>query len=401
MASGPADDVLRSRSSPVLSRLGAVLRELDPPRWIELVEDHQTDKFANLLADLRDEYSTTGDGKRITSGYAYIGMEPAIAWSYACQDRLYPVMRQSIESFASRWSTVRPSLAAARYHYVSLGPGDGQKDAVILRDLQQNNVDLCYVPVDTSTDMLRLAVHDLMIQLPLSAENILSLPLDFSAPDNIATLRRMLAGLFDDTPVLFSLLGNTLANFDDDIDLLRMLAKDMLRPQDRLLLEVATTPDLDEHLADEAAYEYKRSQSFGEFVTSALRRYTNLNIKKDSVLYKGSVEDDHSLLIKMIYQNQTDDEIQIQLPAGDPVCFRPNDTIRLLLTRKYTKQAIDSLLDASGVSTIDSFHADFAAAPRRPRFGMDLMILASQPKEVEPEEAPLQETSPANNIWSR
>lgn len=393
MAAG-SDDA-HDHSSPILSRLGAVMGGLEPPRWVELVED-QTDKFANLLADLRDGFSTTGDGKRITSGYAYMGMEPAIAWSRACEDRLYPVMRRSIESFAKRWSTVRPSLGSDGYHYVSLGAGDGHKDAVILRDLLSDNPDVCYIPVDTSTDMTGIAVRHLMVQLQpaLRGDHVLSLPLDFSVPDKIVELRRALDQLFGDAPVLFSLLGNTLANLDDDTKLLRALTRDLLRPHDRLLLEVATTGDLDEQLAGEAAAEYRRSNSFGEFVTSALRRYTNLNVHKDSVLYTGSVERDHALLVKMIYQNQTGAEVPIQLPEGSPVRFRPDDTIRLLLTRKYTKQAIDTLLAASNVSTVDSLHADFAVE-RRATFGMDLMVLAARQEEEPPDDGP------AALIWRR
>src|SRR5262249_55816300 len=85
--------------------------------------------------------------------------------------------------------------------------------------------------------------------------------LGFSAPENVAELRRLLHGMFGDEAILFSLLGNTLANFKNDTELLRMFAGQLLRPQDRFLLEVATTQRLSDILAQEAAEEYERSRT--------------------------------------------------------------------------------------------------------------------------------------------
>lgn len=95
-----------------------------------------------LTGDFR-RISTTGDGKRIKSGFSYLGTESAIAWVNACRDPLYPVMKESIESFDLRWCSIRPSLAGETYHYVSLGSVNGQKDAVILQDFRRDNANLC------------------------------------------------------------------------------------------------------------------------------------------------------------------------------------------------------------------------------------------------------------------
>jgi len=392
----PCGDGLLYELSPVLSGLDSVLGQTDSPRWIEFVGEDQADKFATVMDDLRRRHSTTGDGKRIISGYSYVGVEPTIAWANACRDRLYPVMKQSIESFDRRWASVRPSLGAVPYHYVSLGPGDGQKDAVILQDLRRDNAQLCYVPVDTSTEMLRLAVRDLIRQLKFSGKRILSVPLDFSAQDNATELRRLLTGLFGDTPVLFSLLGNTIANFDDDVELLGMLATELLRPQDRFLLEVATTPRLDADLATKAAAEYELSRSFGEFVISALRRYTDLHVDTENLLHQGTVEGDRALLVKIIYQNQTGEDILITLPDRANVRFGRDDTIRLLITRKYGQEGLGALLADSGVRMVRSTHLDFAAAHNRSQFGMDLMILANQPDRVVVPAGP----TLADDVWS-
>lgn len=137
--------------------------------------------------------------------------------------------------------------------------------------------------------MLRLRVYALTRQLKLSRNRILPVQPDFSSQDNVTELRRLLHGLFGEEAVTFSLLGNKITNFDNDTELLRTLAEQLLRPQDRLLLEVATTRQLDDKLAQKAAEEYERSRTFREFITSALIYYTDLRMDMDSVLYQGSV----------------------------------------------------------------------------------------------------------------
>ena len=362
------------------------------PTWLELVRGDQTDKFANLMADLRLKYSPTGDGKRITCGYAYMGLEPALAWENACRDLLYPVMRQSIESFAGRWHSIRASLEAGPYHYVSLGPGDGQKDGVILTDLRRD-ADSWYVPVDSSTEMLRLAVRQLIVRQDLPSTRVLALPWDFSVHDDVVDLRAVLTSAFGPTPVLFSLLGNTLANFDDDAGLLVLLADKLLRPQDRLLLEVATTPDLTENLARHAAAEYESSGSFGDFVTSALRRYTDLCVDKDSVEFTGGVEGDHALLVKMNYRNQTGADVTITLPSRDRVPFKTNDTIRLAVSRKYAASGLDKMIVDSGLTTVGDWRSEFTGTGHG--FGLALRMLARNPDEAPPA------STLADQLWNR
>lgn len=374
--------------SPVLSGLEKLLRKTDFPWSLVLIGEDQAGKLGTLTGDLRREVSTTGDGKRIPSGFSYLGTEPAIAWANACQDRLYPVMRQSIESFDPRWRSIREILDGKHYHYVSLGPGDGQKDKVILRDLRHDNPQLCYVAVDMSTEMLRLGVPPVISELNLSRSRVLSVQLDFSSWDNVAELRHMLNELFGEEAVLFSLLGNTMANFDKDTELLKVLAE-LLRPQDRFVLEVATTRQLSDTLAQEAAEEYGRSRTFREFITSALMHYTDLRVDVDgSVLFQGSVEAERALLVKVIYQNRTRRDIRIMLPDRTGVSFPRQDTIRLVVIRKYIRDHLESLLADSGVHVLDSSHFDFGGSAHNGLgFGMDLLVLAAGAETSPPNDA--------------
>ena len=85
-----------------------------------------------------------------------------------------------------------------------------------------------------------------------------------------------------DEPILWGLLGNTAANFEDDFELIERLAR-LLRPQDRLMLEVATTSELAADVSERSSTEYLRSKAFCEFVTSALHQHTDLPINMDYV----------------------------------------------------------------------------------------------------------------------
>ncbi|NJL81754.1 MAG: hypothetical protein HC917_28820, partial [Richelia sp. SM2_1_7] len=65
----------------------------------------------------------------------------------------------------------------------------------------------------------------------------------------------------ENNPVLFSLLGNTLANFENDTEVLQILSK-LMRSEDKFLIEVAATKDLNHQALQDAVNEYDNSKSF-------------------------------------------------------------------------------------------------------------------------------------------
>src|SRR5215469_278120 len=96
-----------------------------------LVGEDQSKKLATLTNNLRGKVSTTGDGKKISSGFSYWGIGPTLAWMLACNDPFYMVMKESIETFPDRFVQILRHIQE-NYHYVSLGVGTGQKDREIL-----------------------------------------------------------------------------------------------------------------------------------------------------------------------------------------------------------------------------------------------------------------------------
>ncbi|MER5268301.1 L-histidine N(alpha)-methyltransferase [Actinosynnema sp. NPDC002837] len=373
--------------------LARAIDESDFAWSLVLVGEDQRDKLAALTSDLLGKPSTSGDGKQIASGYAYWGIGPTIAWAHACADPFYLVMKQSLDSFTRRWGRVRGRIGEG-FHHVSFGVGTGHKDRLVLEHLLERNPGLLYVPVDMSSEMLRLGTQEATHRVGLRGHRVVPVQLDFSLRDNLAELRELIHRLVGDEPVLYSLLGNTLANFDHDDELLANLTA-LVRPQDLFLLEVATTEALNDDLAQDAVEEYARSRAYREFVTSSLLHNTDLTINVDAVQFRGAVEGDRALAVKVVYQNQTGGDIMMMLPDRNRVPFPDRDTIRLYLTRKYARKALDGIVREAGMRKVTGTHSDFGVPRSSQGFGMDLLLLAPG----EPVPAPRTDDNVADVIW--
>ena len=378
----------------ILRRLERIIEETDFAWSLCLVGEDQSRKLADLINDLKRPISATGDGKQVVSGYSYWGIEPTIAWQHACNDPYYPVMKDGIDSFARRWRKVQSLLAEQKYHYISLGPGTGEKDRTVLGYLQPHHPDMFYVPVDMSAEMLRICVQPMNV-LPYIRQfrrQLLPVQLDFSVEENVEELAGLRRRLVGDESVLFSLLGNTAANFEDDVELIARLSRQLLRPQDLLMLEVATVSDINSETARSAANEYEQSRAFREFVTSSMHQHTDLPIDMDSVVFEGIEESDRSILIKVIYRNQSGRDQSMILPDRTVVAFPDKDTIRLLITRKYRRSALEADLSSSAhLSVVGAAHTGSAIRGSAHRFGLDLMLLSYQGSGGRPATTPVRD----------
>ncbi len=332
-----------------------------------LLGQDQTEALAVLDRALAGD-PETGAGKRVPSGLSYWGLGPTNAWVSACDDP-HLVMRRpgrSLQSFHRSWTKLWPHLSDQGYHHVSLGPGTGKKDRIVLEALMSQHPDLLYVPVDMSIDMLKQCldatdgVSPTMQTFPVN--------LDFSNIFNIGELRTLMNQLVGSEPILYSLLGNTLANFDDDRELLHNVGE-LLRPQDRLALELAVTEELAgrERLAWR---EYSGSTRFKEFVTATLRQNSDISIPdpSEAVRFHGVVEPGHAIRVEVYYDAVDSATI---LLSNAPIRFPAGDTIRLLLTRKYAVDGIDAMLDFCVLDEVA-----YATSRMEDGFGIRLMLLA-------------------------
>ncbi len=338
------------------------------------VGEDQASKLGTLTSDLRKGVSETGDGKRIASGFSYWGIGPTIAWLMACKDNLYPVMNQSIRNFSGLWDQALATLDPQNYHYVSLGVGSGEKDNLILQGLHPMNPGLYYFPVDMSPEMLRMGGREAMKGTEVERSKLLPVQIDFSLDENAAELRDLLDRILGEAPILFSLLGNTLSNFVYDVSLLRTISL-LIRPKDRLLLEVAYTDSLDDDALVKAAEEYDRSRMFKEFVSSSLFQNTDLRVDLDSISFTSSAEKDRAILIKSLYRNTTGGPLRVTLPDRTQVSFPERDTIRLLTMRKYTDKGIVALVEGCGFQSLKRLRREFPSR-RAFRFGTEILLLS-------------------------
>ena len=371
----------------LLRRLERIMEETDFGWSLLMVGEDQSRKLADLTNDLKRPHSTTGDGKQIQSGYSYWGIEPAIAWQHACRDPYYPVARDGIDSFTQRWNDLRSALAATKYHYVSLGPGTGEKDRVVLQRMQPDHPEMLYVPVDMSAEMLRLCLQPIR-HLPFIKSfrrQLLPVQLDFSSDENLDELQGLRERLMGQEPILWGLLGNTIANFENDLELVERLAT-LVRPQDLFMVEVATTTVLAGDVPERVSNEYLQSRAFCEFVTSALHQHTDLPINMDNIEITGEVVDPRCVLIKTIYRHREDDT-RITLPDRTLITLRRDDTIRLYVSRKYAPAALHADLSKRGLDLAHVADTSWAVRGRPYRFGLQLMLLSRQ-ASIEPAPTP-------------
>lgn len=338
------------------------------------IGEDQIRKVAQLTQDLTERVSETGNGKRFESGFSYWGIGPTLAWMRACTDPLYFVAQKSIETFPVHWrQCVDPALPFC--HYVSLGVGDGQKDRTILRDLLDRNRHTYFFPVDMSAEMLRFGIGECRKNGDLLRSQILPIQIDFSTRDNANAIWGVVTSVAGDCPVLYSLLGNTLANFYDDVELFGVIAG-LLRRQDKLLLEVATTNEVSPKAAERAAAEYRRSESFRSFATSALDYYTSLEIQKDGIDFLPSCKADSCVEIRTVYRNNSTGAVQMKVTTGTQIIIEPKETIRLYLTRKYLESRVRAMVDDAGC-VVESISR---SSVNKDGFGSIVLLLA--PKAV-------------------
>jgi hypothetical protein len=185
----------------VIRNLERALADDDFAWSLLLVGEDQTDKLATLTGDLRGPVSGTGDGKQTTSGFSYWGIGPTIAWANATNDPFYLVMKAGAESFLRHWRKIKPHVDRGGFHFVSLGVGTGVKDRTILDDLRRNNRDMYYIPVDMSSEMLRIGTLEPVRGARFPMAQVLPVQLDFSIADNVKELGEMMARLVGDDPI--------------------------------------------------------------------------------------------------------------------------------------------------------------------------------------------------------
>lgn len=288
--------------------------------------------------------SAKGGERRIEDGYQYVGSFPAHMWRLATADASYRTLSYGINTFSNRWSALRSSVRHP-FTYVSIGPGTGEKDRMVLAHLQSLAQSfsrrIAYVPVDISADLLRMSLDVSMRDIDDKVVEILPVELDIADPEAIESLKMVLDSLPSDDGTLIAMLGNTLANFRDDKQILRQVSSLLNPASDLLMLEMATAAETSQHSAQAAESEYEGSPSFRNFVFAALAQYTDCTPASGEVVSKARPTDGE---LEVATYFRIRDKLDVHFVDGDRIVMEPGEKIRLYTSRKYTAEALRSLL---------------------------------------------------------
>ncbi|MFA5134454.1 MAG: L-histidine N(alpha)-methyltransferase [Patescibacteria group bacterium] len=220
----------------------------------------QLPKFlANVYVNIREsndqlqrEFLECLKNREIISKFSYWGEEPTQAWLRFCRAAEYKTYPQGVSLLRKVSADIADRVGASRVNYISLGVGNGEKDAILLQWLYKTSRLIRYYPIDISTDMIKAGLNHVFAHfrnLPTTA-----FVTDFKILDEIAQ-----AETFRRDRNFFSLLGNTMGNFNQ-VSLLNILRHSLDR-NDYLLVGVSTRRE--------------RSQETKADVNRIIRSYSN------------------------------------------------------------------------------------------------------------------------------
>lgn len=367
------------------------LTQLDTSLGVCIWELRTADRIGDVMDGIR---GAEGEPKHIKEGYQYVGGFPAHLWKLATADDRYRLLSHGIKTFSQRWRKLRQHITTP-LHYVSIGPGTGEKDRAILKYLQELAGDdkLIYVPIDISPELLKTGIIEATQEVDV--DNLVVVPIlaDITSDLAFSDLRTVLADLDNDEGLLISLLGNTLANFRDDETMIRRLATLLRGPRDKLLVEVATTVSATDDAAKRVKTEYEGSPSFRRFVMATLSDFTNCTLDGGAggVHYESVA---HDGVIRLTANYSADKATKVVFRDGEDFGLKAHEDIELLITRKYTSAAIDALLS-------DFQDVKSSPTPYSEEFGVVTKLVGGGRREPGDEESAARRHHPAGRTASK
>jgi L-histidine Nalpha-methyltransferase len=357
------------------------LTQLDTSLGICIWELRTADRIGDIMDGIR---GADNQPRHIKEGYQYVGGFPAHLWKLATADDRYRLLSHGIKTFSQRWRKLRQNITTP-LHYVSIGPGTGEKDRAVLTYLQELAGDdkLIYVPIDISPELLKTGIIEATQEVDVEKLVVIPILADITSDFALTDLRTVLADIGKDEGMLISVLGNTLANFRDDKATLDRLASLLLGPRDKLLVEVATTTNVTEEAAKRVKTEYEGSPSFRRFVMATLSDFTNCTLDGGGGgVHYDSIARDGVIQLTANYTNPR--ATRVVFRDGEDFALKANEQIELLITRKYSDEALDRLLsDFDYVRTSLTQYSD--------EFGVVTKLVGMEGQELElddPQPAP-------------
>ena len=299
-------------------------------------------------------------GARLDLKYHYIGATCASYWIDLAghPDYGHEALLQTLEGYI-------PSLCDAllqeldnkkRIDVISLGPGDGKIDLRLLFRMAQNAIEVpYYYCIDISFELLQKAVATILKArfLDMPSMRIKAIFGDFTQLEKLAPIYK-----YDPTRNLFSLLGNTLGNYDETM-LLNAIHSGM-NSEDCLLLD-ARLHSLESHgeslLSDQdketvlRGYKHDKNSKFA-FGPVEMATATNAN----EVEYRYDVNTMLTSVPQALNIITSCIGLDTRLKStGQPV---RRDRLDLAATTAYSYEALKKWLPTRGFRIIWSEHTD-------------------------------------------
>lgn len=230
---------------------------------------------------------------------------------------------------------VRDQFGRDDFDYVSLGCGDGQKDAELVRHWLDSQADIVYYPYDISVSLLSEAIRLVLDRVSLSSKDRLYIKGVIADINQLDTMH----GLFRQrsSPNVVALLGNGLGILKHEHEVLRTL-RDGLSDQDLLVLEVrliSGDPLPDEHarsawehfyfspLADLGVpFEPSKMTFQTAQGVSSIRGTNTCVVKYEGIQFGGARYED--ITLAQIHSYKTDDFLNALRDNGFEILYTTN-----------------------------------------------------------------------------
>lgn len=281
----------------------------------------------------------------------YMGNEGAKNWLTLDKSRAFPVA-QSLKTLLEENIVPLVKFIPSNMNLVSMGVGDGEKERILLKELIRKKLaemtpisaekhPIRYYPVDVNSQMVEIALENVR-ELPVEKKGIVSFI------EDLHTLKNFLR-----PPLLISILGNTICNYEPDFIL--KLVLENLDSGDLFLFDAQIIPSPDRgndvHFAKKSivgAYASKENALFNMY---PLLQYGIAPDDFDFELLLAPVESRIGKKRSSLYRTKKtlyilkDTSVEV---GSRTVTFKEGDTIRMGFTYKYTFDQLENYLDVWG-----------------------------------------------------
>jgi Histidine-specific methyltransferase, SAM-dependent/TIR domain len=212
----------------------------DRGHWTEYVVDG-TLYIANGYATIDLKSTIAGDivaGGVLPTVYAYLTSFGYHNWMSLTEDPGNVYFRDAVDLYKSHGKTLAKTIVDAvgnELDIISLGPGNGKKDLLLLRGLARlgDASKLYYYPFDVNEGMIATSMRLVGGDQQLRKVQVKAMLAEFGALSQFKYVYQ-----YRRAPNVFLFLGNTLGNLDNEVRFLDQLMKKAMVAGDLLIIEV-------------------------------------------------------------------------------------------------------------------------------------------------------------------